>query len=135
MESTDWNEIMCVLLHAVNFTPDLYPSAARVNLFSPDHISFLIHRTFNISIPRNHIPLDKYYFEDYVHFGTRAGSNNATSASQNEMDVDETPETIHGQFAIENTLEDAESLGKWLVVSNGERIGGEGGFVEFTIIG
>ncbi|KAF9051047.1 hypothetical protein BDZ89DRAFT_1098578 [Hymenopellis radicata] len=30
----------------------------RISVCSPDHISILVQRTFNVSIPRHHIPLD-----------------------------------------------------------------------------
>ncbi|KAF8894143.1 hypothetical protein BD779DRAFT_1505440 [Infundibulicybe gibba] len=36
--------------------------AGKINLCSPDHISLLLHRTFNISIPRHHIPEDRWEF-------------------------------------------------------------------------
>ena len=34
-----------------------------MNLCSPDHVSLLVHRTFNVSIPRHHIPSDHWEFE------------------------------------------------------------------------
>ena len=48
--------VSSVLTRAVNL-------AGKINLCSPDHISLLVHRTFNVSIPRHHITTDSYEFE------------------------------------------------------------------------
>jgi hypothetical protein len=38
--------------------------AGRVSLSSPDHVALLVHRTFNVSIPRRHIPVLKEESEE-----------------------------------------------------------------------
>ncbi|KAG6813640.1 hypothetical protein H0H92_008877 [Tricholoma furcatifolium] len=35
----------------------------KISLSSPDHVSLLLHRTFNVSIPRHHIPKEEWEFE------------------------------------------------------------------------
>ncbi|KAG8957947.1 hypothetical protein FRC03_009668 [Tulasnella sp. 419] len=96
---------------------------AKVNLFSPDHISLLIHRTFNVSIPRNHIPKDEYVFE----YGPAENDPEfGAGADDFRMDIDE-----ENQDAGDHI----ESVGKWVRQSTGERVGGHDGLIEFTVIG
>lgn len=84
----------------------------KVNLCSPDHVSLLIHRTFNASIPRKHLPEDRWQFE----YGPA------------ENDPEFGPDAAEG--------EDAESSeGRWVDRASGERLGGEHGDVEFTVTG
>ncbi|KAF8993697.1 hypothetical protein BDQ17DRAFT_1252550 [Cyathus striatus] len=88
----------------------------KVNLFSPDHVSLLVHRTFNVSIPRNHIPDEQWVFE----YGP----------AEND------PE--YGAEAPEQDSEDKqgkESIGKWVQKVTGQKLGGEDGFIGFTVIG
>lgn len=89
----------------------------KVNLCSPDHISILVHRTFNVSIPRRHIPLEDWEFE----YG----------AAEND------PEFGHGQG---RNLQDGstdemsqDTGGKWLHRVTGESMANK--VVEFTVIG
>lgn len=113
---------------------------AKVNLFSPDHISLLIHRTFNISIPRNHIPEFEFEFDDQA---SRFPGHGADVDIANSMDVDDgsssKPQIVgtlpKGLFGTENSAEIAESMGRWVRRSTGEKVGGDDGLVEFTVIG
>src|SRR5438552_2295168 len=90
----------------------------RVNLCSPDHISLLVHRTFNVSIPRHHIPADQWEFE----YGPAENDPEfASDAVQAEKD-EELPKEEHGG-------------GKWVHKLTGDPIGGPGGHLEFTVIG
>lgn len=92
-------------------------TAGKVNLCSPDHISLLVHRTFNVSIPRRHIPAEDWEFE----YG----------AAEND------PEFGHGQgedFQDENTEEtNQDSGGKWVHRLTGESLANK--VLEFTVIG
>ncbi|KAF8813578.1 hypothetical protein BYT27DRAFT_7180331 [Phlegmacium glaucopus] len=86
----------------------------KVNLCSPDHISLLVHRTFNVSIPRCHIPTEDWEFE----YG----------AAEND------PEFGHGQGGDESAEEMNEnSGGKWVHRVTGESLANQ--VVEFTVIG
>jgi DNA-directed RNA polymerase I subunit RPA43 len=83
----------------------------KVSLCSPDHVSLLIHRTFNASIPRQHLPDDRWQFE----YGpAENGPEVAPDAAEQE---------------------DVESEGRWVDRATGERLGGEHGDVEFTVTG
>ncbi|KAJ6475287.1 hypothetical protein C8R47DRAFT_1142923 [Mycena vitilis] len=84
----------------------------KINLCSPDHISLLLHRTFNVSIPRHHIPTDEWEFEH----GT--------------ADVEAPPE----DEADSPTVDEKEG-GKWVHKITGRSLGGESGYLEFVVIG
>lgn len=95
----------------------------KVNLCSPDHISLLLHRTFNVSIPRHHIPTDNWEFEygpaaNDPEFGVGTSEMEGTSADGPATN----PET-------------AEGSGKWTHKVAGALLGGTDGYLEFTVIG
>lgn len=95
----------------------------KVNLCSPDHISLLVHRTFNVSIPRHHIPTDEWDFEygpaeNDPEYGQSAQENN------NEMVADDMTKK-----------QNSDSGGKWVRRITGHRIGNKDGFLEFTVVG
>lgn len=81
------------------------------SLSSPSHLSLLFGKTFNVSIPLQHIPQDKYEFE---HTGEAAESDSE--------DEDE-------------PLGAVEEVGRWKVKSTGETLGASGERVPFTVIG
>ncbi|KAI0339823.1 hypothetical protein BDW22DRAFT_1360844 [Trametopsis cervina] len=92
--------------------------AGKVNLCSPDHVSLLVHRTFNVSIPRQHIPTDNWEFEygpadNDPEFGEESMELNATASAS---------ETVEGS-------------GRWVHKITGEKLGGEEGLLGFTVIG
>ncbi|KAF7376075.1 DNA-directed RNA polymerase I subunit rpa43 [Mycena sanguinolenta] len=91
----------------------------KINLCSPDHISLLLHRTFNVSIPRHHIPTDEWEFE---HAPADADAAEANAASGDEA---EPP----------NESEENEEEGRWVHKITGKRLGGKDGYLEFAVIG
>ena len=91
----------------------------KVNLCSPDHVSLLVHRTFNVSIPRHHIPTDNWEFE----YGPAENDPEFGGEAAGGLEVDgETSETV-------------ERCGRWVHKLTGEKLGGEEGNLEFTVIG
>jgi len=84
-----------------------------VNLCSPDHVSLLIHRTFNASVPRYHIPGDEWEFQ----YGPA------------ENDPEFGPDASMGKGS------EQEDAGRWVNRRNGQKLGGELGDLEFTVIG
>ncbi|PPQ70693.1 hypothetical protein CVT24_000175 [Panaeolus cyanescens] len=92
--------------------------SGKINLSSPDHVSLLVHKTFNVSIPRHHIPTDQWEFE----YGP----------AENDPEF--------GQEALGDDEQDAETkehqtTGKWIHKLTAEPLGGPSGAVEFTVIG
>lgn len=85
----------------------------KINLCSPDHISLLLHRTFNVSIPRHHIPIDEWEFEHEP--------ADVDAASGDEAEHPNDPEEREG--------------GRWVHKITGKRLGGKDGFLEFVVIG
>ncbi|RXW13227.1 hypothetical protein EST38_g12626 [Candolleomyces aberdarensis] len=93
----------------------------RINLSSPDHISLLLHRTFNVSIPRHHIPSNEWEFE----YGP----------AENDPEYAEQAEAEEGQAEGEESSDHDSGNGRWVSRSTGERLGGPDGKLEFTVIG
>ncbi|KAF8557601.1 hypothetical protein OG21DRAFT_1434806 [Imleria badia] len=112
----------------------------RINLFSPDHISLLVHRTFNVSIPRHHIPQDQWTFEygpaenDPEFWEGRDTDTGGEPKSAAEQDDDVEMNDSTGPKASGETRE-AESSGRWVHHLTGSRLGDPNGYVEFTVIG
>ena len=88
-------------------------TVGKVNLCSPDHISLLVHRTFNVSIPRGHIPVEEWEFE----YG----------AAEND------PEFGHEERGESTEEMNQDTAGKWVHRVTGESLASK--VVEFTVIG
>jgi DNA-directed RNA polymerase I subunit RPA43 len=114
MESQSRHETRCVISACHDILLAHICLVGRVNLCSPDHISLLIHRTFNASIPRHHIPTADWVFQ----YGPA------------ENDPEFGPEAQGYEEG-----EEQESSGKWISRHTGENIGGEHGNLKFTVIG
>lgn len=123
-------------------------TAGKINLCSPDHVSLLIHRTFNTSIPRHHIPIDDWEFEygpaaNDPEFG--GGGEGAlptppeSTSPENEegaMDVDGKGATAAKGGDPESALaEDTDPGGRWVHKTTGNVLGGESSALEFTVVG
>lgn len=93
--------------------------AGKISLSSPDHISLLVHRTFNVSIPRHHIPADQWEFE----YGP---AENDPEFGQEEV-ADNNEES--------NETKEHQTTGRWIHKLTAEPLGGSSRMVEFTVIG
>lgn len=98
--------------------------AGKINLCSPDHISLLVHRTFNVSIPRHHIITDTWVFE-YGPAESDPEFGAVANQDENEGDTEADAEAD----------KEHESEGKWVHKVTGEVLGGKTGLLEFTVIG
>ncbi|KAJ3749080.1 hypothetical protein DFH05DRAFT_1520671 [Lentinula detonsa] len=89
----------------------------KISICSPDHISLLIHKTFNVSIPRHHIPTEEWEFE----YG----------AAEND------PEFGAGAEEVGTEMDEGvgEGSGRWVHRVTASSIGGEDGYLELTVIG
>lgn len=115
------------------------PIAGKVNLFSPDHISLLVHRTFNVSIPRSHIPDGRYVFEHGFADNEEESGGPSTSYFDppDEMDLDGANGKPRKDLWIteENNDTMIESAGRWIDKTTGEKVGCDDGIVQFTVVG
>ncbi|EDR11429.1 uncharacterized protein LACBIDRAFT_293037 [Laccaria bicolor S238N-H82] len=95
----------------------------KVNLCSPDHISLLVHRTFNVSIPRHHIPADEWDFE----YGP----------AENDPEYGQGAQENNDEMVADNMTkkQNNDGGGKWVRRITGHRIGNKDGFLEFTVVG
>ena len=144
------------------YHPLLPYAAGRIKLCSPDHIAILIHRTFNVSIPRHHIPTDNWEFE----YGTLEEEeetpnsndpNTATTDSQENQNPNDEESGNSKSVRFDNTTDTGSSdpteavvdkdkdstedelgepsLGYWVHKVTGEKLGDKNGQLEFTVIG
>ena len=91
-------------------------TAGKVNLCSPDHISLLVHKTFNVSIPRHHIPTEAWEFE----YGPAENDPEFGPAVQGDDD----------------DSQQIDSGGRWIHRVTGDVLDGDKGrLLEFTVIG
>ncbi|KAG2074674.1 hypothetical protein BDR04DRAFT_154245 [Suillus decipiens] len=106
----------------------------KIILYSPDHVSLLLHRTFNVSIPRHHIPQDVWEFEygpaeNDPEYGEGAGGSS----------VDKEGDTIVKDGDGESKSAEGEAVpgasGQWVHRVTGTKLGGTDGYLEFTVIG
>ncbi|KAI9442295.1 hypothetical protein H4582DRAFT_1271278 [Lactarius indigo] len=93
----------------------------RVTLSSPDHVSLLVHRTFNVSIPRHHIPTDQWEFE---HGPVENGS------ADDIMNADIITTDVHG-----DDVQGADQRGRWVHKVTGDHLGGKDRWLQFTVVG
>ncbi|THH33250.1 hypothetical protein EUX98_g892 [Antrodiella citrinella] len=98
--------------------------SGKVNLCSPDHVSLLVHRTFNVSIPRRHITTDNWEFE----YGP---AENDPEFGATAAEGEQTAEGEEGEGAVITI----EGSGKWVHKVTGTTLGGLSGELEFTVIG
>ncbi|KAI0779385.1 hypothetical protein C8Q74DRAFT_1258721 [Fomes fomentarius] len=94
--------------------------AGIINLSSPDHISLLVHRTFNVSVPRHHITTDSYEFE----YGP--AENDPEFGPGQEERVAEGVVGEEGQIG---------GGGRWVHKVTGIKLGDSDGYLEFTVVG
>lgn len=95
----------------------------RINLSSPDHVSLLVHRTFNVSILRQHLPFERYEFEygpaeNDPEFGVRVASGASSPGPE-----------------VAGEEQEVRDPGRWVHRSTGIPLGGVERTIEFTIIG
>lgn len=91
----------------------------KVNLCSPDHVALLVHRTFNVSIPRHHIPTDQWEFE----YGPADNDPEfGVDAPQDDANPDGGPANM-------------ERGGRWVHGITAATLGGDDGYIEFTVVG
>ena len=104
------------------------PLAGRVTLCSPDHVSLLLHRTFNVSIPRHHIPEDQWEFE----YGPAENDPEFGNLDDDYMDVDAREDA---QEADDDAQATTYQRGRWVHKITGDRLGGKDRWLHFTVVG
>ncbi|KAJ4468185.1 hypothetical protein J3R30DRAFT_3560115 [Lentinula aciculospora] len=98
----------------------------KISLCSPDHISLLIHKTFNVSIPQHHIPTEEWEFE----YGA-AENDPEFGAGTVELESG----GVIGLGVEEGIAGERVGSGRWIHRVTASYIGGDDGYLEFTVIG
>ena len=99
----------------------------------------LVHSTFNVSIPRHHIPTDSYEYE-------HGPAENDPEFGDTVQVLDAVPETpgvpqTQTQAGEEQAMEGEEEeetdilRGKWVHKMSGDVLGGQDRILEFTVVG
>lgn len=88
-------------------------TVGKISLCSPDHIALLLHRIFNVSIPRHHIPVDTWQFEH--------------GPAEND------PE--YGPHVFDSNQNEMNGGGRWRHRTTGAVLGGSDGYLEFIVVG
>ncbi|KAF9237537.1 hypothetical protein BU15DRAFT_17488, partial [Melanogaster broomeanus] len=99
----------------------------KISLCSPDHVSLLVHRTFNVSIPRHHIPQDQWVFE----YGP---TENDPEFAEGEVEV-EMRDANGDEEKKSGETRESESSGRWVHHLTGGKLGDPDGYLQFTVIG
>lgn len=118
----------------------LFVAVGKINLCSPDHVSLLVHRIFNVSIPRHHIPQDQWTFEygpaeNDPEFGAgraEAQGHDETPNASGDVEIHDVPFNNEAKPEEDHV---AESSGQWAHHLTGEKLGSPDGYLEFTVIG
>ena len=114
MESPCGNAARSALI-SISSVSTQSPAEGRISVCSPDHISIIIHRTFNVSIPRHHIPQDEWEFE----YGPA------------ENDPEYAPDALGDDAEAKHE----EAGGRWIHRLTAQTIGDEAGYLKFTVVG
>jgi DNA-directed RNA polymerase I subunit RPA43 len=114
-------------------------TVGKVNLCSPDHISVLVHKVFNASIPRHHIPTDHWQFEyGPAENDPEFAPDTVTSPVNEDIEMVENAgeaSNLDPVPAKDQGDETANDGGQWVHTLSSEKIGGSDGYLEFTVIG
>ncbi|KAI5120336.1 hypothetical protein M0805_009412 [Coniferiporia weirii] len=105
--------------------------SGKINLYSPDHVSLLVHQTFNVSIPRHHIPSENWQFEYGAAENDPEFGPNAAAFEETEMDAMK----VDGEGPDDPKSSNEESTGVWVHKITTDKLGGAEGRLEFTVIG
>ncbi|KAJ3713302.1 hypothetical protein C8R42DRAFT_646970 [Lentinula raphanica] len=116
-DATVWRPLVGMKLATSSST--LTAPVGKLSLCSPDHISLLVHKTFNVSIPRHHIPTHEWEFE----YGP----------AENDPEFGSGAQAIN--VGIDPGEGEGEGSGRWIHRLTASSIGGQDGYVEFTVIG
>ncbi|KAF8493626.1 hypothetical protein JB92DRAFT_2749925 [Gautieria morchelliformis] len=113
----------------------------KINLCSPDHVSLLVHRTFNVSIPRHHIPRTEWVFEygaaenDPEYGAGSAAARDADYAAGQRVEeagIDTVPSETLAEGQDDHA---AASAGRWVHAVTGLPLGSDSATLQFTVVG
>jgi DNA-directed RNA polymerase I subunit RPA43 len=95
------------------------------SLSSPSHISLLLYKTFNVSIPISHIPTERYEFDHSI------ATKPARSGTPSTVDSADSDSELEDE---EEGGEHAQEVGRWVDKSTGKVLGEDDEGVMFTVV-
>ncbi len=97
-----------------------------------------MHKTFNVSIPLSHIPLETYHFDASVRRHPRRedgdGDGRAATPDSDESVLSDSSGEEEGEDPVVEE-EDEEEVGRWVETSTGKVLGEDEAGVVFTVVG
>jgi len=109
-------------------------SAGTHSLSSASHISLILYKTFNVSIPIDNIPLEEYEFDEDVSAAEiretegEVLDSDEEDSSNEEDDDDDSDEIAAAKDEVIET-------GRWRNKRTGKLLGASGEEIAFTVTG
>lgn len=112
-----------------------FNTAGSHSLSSASHISLILYKTFNVSIPLENIPLEEYEFDEEVPAseirevdGQEPDSDEDDSSSDEDDDEDDAEAVAAAKAEVIET-------GRWRNKKTGKLLGAGGEEIAFTVTG
>jgi DNA-directed RNA polymerase I subunit RPA43 len=108
--------------------------AGTHSLSSASHISLILYKTFNVSIPINNIPLDEYEFDEDVSAAEIRETDGEVLDSDEEDSSDEEDDDEDSE-GVAAAKEEIIETGRWRNKRTGKLLGAGGEEIAFTVTG
>lgn len=118
-----------VRLTSVQFT------AGTHSLSSASHISLILYKTFNVSIPLENIPLEEYEFDEEVPASEIREVDGQELDSDEEESSDEEDDDEDDEEAVAAAKAEVIETGRWRNKKTGKLLGAGGEEIVFTVTG
>jgi DNA-directed RNA polymerase I subunit RPA43 len=120
-----------------------FTSKAGVHsISSPSHTSLLVHRTFNVSIPSNHIPQPSNRgpegeIGEEWEYAIELKPETSVQDEEVTQDIDDSEPKLDGAVDTAKDEDDDTERGYWISSRTSRRMSGEDGLtpITFTVIG
>lgn len=109
--------------------------AGTHSLSSASHISLILYKTFNVSIPLEHIPLDEYEFDEDVPASEIREVDGQELDSDEEESSDEEDDDEDGEDEDAAIKAEVIETGRWRNKKTGKLLGAGGEEITFTVTG
>ncbi|KAJ9118558.1 hypothetical protein QFC22_003778 [Naganishia vaughanmartiniae] len=124
-----------VSFNAVVWSPKIgHRLAGSHSLSSASHISLILYKTFNVSIPIHNIPLDEYEFDEDVSAAEIRETDGEVLDSDEEESSDEEDDDDDSEV-IAAAKEEIIETGRWRNKRTGKLLGAGGEEIAFTVTG
>ncbi|GHJ89151.1 hypothetical protein NliqN6_5553 [Naganishia liquefaciens] len=125
-----------VSFNAVVWSPKIgHRLAGTHSLSSASHISLILYKTFNVSIPIENIPLEDYEFDEEVPASEIREVDGQQLDSDEEESSDEEDDDEDDEEAVAAAKAEVIETGRWRNKKTGKLLGAGGEEIVFTVTG